>query len=241
MATEAQATPLLTTFLVMDESRSVETGLEGMVAVAVPIAKCPSLRVDLNRAADLRYPKNHFGNPIDANSAPTHACCAAVVDVVNNHGLQILRCAYYTESLRGLRQIMGALADVSGLCAFDLKCMAAPIAEQSYIIPMREGFERRIAPDVVGQIHGSPLKPFQGAANTISIPFIDHFVDVVFVNRRHSALLQLVEVVGYLLHVLDYERQGKTLPPLKAAVRKVASSLDQSLIREELVHLTGAN
>ncbi len=65
----------------------------------------------------------------------------------------------------------------------------------------------------------------------LSIPNAANIMDPVFVDSRFSSLMQVADVTAYLLHMLDWERQGLALEgDFKPRIAAVARTLDVSLV-----------
>jgi hypothetical protein len=236
-------------FMVMDESESSVAGIDGMIGLIVPLAVCTAVRHRWYGAiaALQKLPENHksfppvvhavrmFHDEAWANDEDRVACFELAVKIVNEWRLRVYRCAYYTASLVELRRATHDQRS-RGLFTFGLQCMAADVAANHYIIPLMDGLDKTIVRPLAGTSQGTVAFRAQGiAAENISIPFVDHYMDPVFADSRYSALIQIADCILYLLMVLDCKRTGGTLSPFKARLLPVAQRLDAELVREEIV------
>lgn len=244
-----------TAFLVMDESDSPDTGIEGMIGVVFPVADCTPIRHEWYRAitALKRLPENHMVFPPVIHGSKMLSgeawatdddrlqCYAAAVSIVNSFRLRVYRAAYYTASLVELRKVMnGHDPRFRDLCSFGLKSMAAPSAAQFYMIPLFDGLDPKVGRPLAMTSQGTHAFRAQGfSAERVSYGHVDHYMEPVFADSRHSALIQIADVILYLLHVLDCEREGVTLSPFKSRLLDVAKTLDQSLVEQQIVHMRG--
>jgi hypothetical protein len=64
----------------------------------------------------------------------------------------------------------------------------------------------------------------------IHIQHTDSLLDPVFVESEHSVLMQLTDVVAYLLKVWDWEYRKWELPPFKAKLLPIAKALNPELL-----------
>jgi hypothetical protein len=253
--TAGSETPQATAFLVMDESDSPDTGIEGMIGIVFPVADCTPIRHEWYRAiiALKRLPENHMALPpvihgskmlsgeAWATDEDRLQCYAAAVRIVNTFRLRVYRAAYYTASLLELRKALNGLDPrFRDLCSFGLKSMAAPSAAQFYMIPLFDGLDPKVGRPLAMNSQGTHAFRAQGLlAESVSYGHIDHYMDPVFADSRHSALIQIADVILYLLHVLDCEREGVKLAPFKSRLLDVAKTLDQSLVEQQIVHMQG--
>jgi hypothetical protein len=115
----------------------------------------------------------------------------------------------------------------------DWKPQWVSILDASYAIPIMDGLNVDLAVSIGGTkptMHALRAAPFFNES-AISISNAKNLMDPVFVDNRHSSLMQVADVTAYLLHLLDWGRQNLPMTgEFKPRVAAVARSLDMSLV-----------
>jgi len=223
-----------------------------LVGVAIPIERADPIRVDLYRFLHEMHdgvgcdPKDIFNEPPElhgkemlppekfawATDEHRARCFEKVVDVVNREHLHVYRDAFYKRSVdaftrpkeQSLAHGYESLMRIKGV---------ERLRAASYVVPMVDGIDRKLFSGVLGP-RGRFMSVLRGGSHfplgPIHIKHPDTLMDPVFVDSAHSALMQLTDVVGYLLSVRDWEQRGWPLTPFKANLLRVAKTLDPELL-----------
>jgi hypothetical protein len=246
-ATEARSLPAL--FMAMDESESRATGILSLTALLCPVTVTQALGDStysfMDRLQEL--PERHIsmGPPELHGSAMLQGihwatdekrlrCFQYVVDLVNAHRIPVLRCAYYRRTVKPLLEMDPKL---HALCFSGLTSMIQPYLANNFVIPIMDRTEGKHADRMAQTVHGTQIlraSPWIDSA-TITLTNPENLGDVYFASSKYAVLIQLADVVGYLLHVRDYLRENLPLSDFKRQLLSLANDIDVALVRDEVI------
>lgn len=231
----------------MDESDSPDTGILSLTGVLVPTDQYQAICAEIYDffARRIPGPENavHTRPPELHGSAMLRDCDWATDDervgafeliagLVNTLGLRVNRVGYTRTSV-GL--FLCGDPKLLVLNYYNLWSMAGDDLRDAFVVPVMDGLDQKAA-DMLSA-HGRSVTSMlaRGLADWVSLPFPERFCEPFFASSRHSPLIQVADVVSYMLHTLDHREQ----PPssFRARVQEVARSLDPTLIRNEVVEM----
>lgn len=241
-----------TNLLVMDETECDRTDVFALVGLVVPIEKADAIRLSLHRfVRDLENvpdrtiaepPELHGSDMLPPEKAPWATdehrirCYEYAVGIVHEHSLQVLRAAYYKRSLEPIAKEQPEKIRRRmrySLCFGGLEATVGALLGESYAIPIMDGMNNDLVVSLGSgkpTLHSYRASPFYQEGD-LSIPNVQNLLDPVFVDSRYSSLMQVADVTAYLLHVLDWERQGLPITgDYKPRVAAAARKLDMSLV-----------
>lgn len=99
------------------------------------------------------------------------------------------------------------------------------------MLPIMDGLDNKLAP-MFGSLvqNGAAMLAAGMSPENISIHRSANLLDPVFASSRFCTVVQIADVVSYLLHVRDFQATGRSMTPFKSRVLAVANRLAPSLV-----------
>jgi len=246
-------------FMFVDESVSPQLDTASLTGVLVPADQLCDVRDEIYRLAVevQKPPPNHVLAPIElhartmlsqipnATDADKLAVFERLVELVNAEKLQIISIGYtnwselaflavHDEKLHGLNfsNILHSLGDLLS------EALLVPVIDglpggTLHPKPSRKPIDPHVFRAFIASTHyNQSLRVSLSARNQgdmISIKGFRNIVEPVFSDSEHSPLLQLADVVSYLLHIVDWAERFE-ISGFKSSLLDVARKLDPSLI-----------
>jgi hypothetical protein len=161
-------------------------------------------------------------------------CFEHVVDLVNRHALPGLRAGYYRRTVKSL---LAHDPKLHGLCFSGLTFMVQPYLAANFVLPIMDRVHGRYEDVMAQMVHNAQILTASPwiSKESITISHPENLGDVHFASSRYSVLIQFADVVGYLLHIRDRERQGDNLVGFKGELLTLAKRLQDSLVNDQVV------
>jgi hypothetical protein len=246
----------------MDECSCESLDLAALTGVLVPWSEYNTVRDRMCRLAlDLQSPppntlpriiELHANNLLpELNTSPQEVADEArfnvlsnVVDIVNAHGLTVIRIAYLNRT--EIATHMKFDTKLYGPTFFGIESALQPILANTIVLPVMDGVpscdqNSRRAPSIDPQLirafahqvrwihHARQSVNF---ATGVSIDNAENLAEPVFADSAHSVLLQMTDLVSHLLLQLEREELERDPPsPYRSRVLKIAHELDPANLR----------
>lgn len=247
-----------TTFLFLDESTSADLDIASLTGVLVPDEAYADTRDGVLRIAQNVQRAPHLFSGIEPGPIELHGCdmlravpgatdddrvsvFRSMVDLVNERRLQVISIGYTNWSELG--PIRGGDDKLQGLNFFNIMASLGAVSAAGLVVPVMDGLPSNIRASrkprpvdrdlfnvFIASAHSSHNTRLILGAENISIPNHRNFAEPVFTDSGHSPLLQLADVIGYLLYVED-RSERMSLNGFKARLLEVAKRLDHRLLR----------
>jgi hypothetical protein len=238
-----------TLFYAIDESECRKTDTVSATGVLVPIEDYQEVASRIYQFFKVRAapnsvnafpPELHGSNLLRENSEfwawtddDRIDCFETFAALVNDLRLQVRRIAYEKSSFEPI----GMFAHDPKALQFNVSNLLRMAAvDGSYLVPVIDGLEKWCE-GISGQGTAVTRMVAHGLGASISLPFPERICEPFFTSSRHSPLIQIADMVGYLLHVQEWKACGQVCSPFKDRVAVVAESLDKSLIRNERIRM----
>jgi hypothetical protein len=224
-----------------------------LVGVAVPIEQVDPIRIDLYRFLHGLYdgagrdPMEIFSAPPELHGAklfPSNLypwvtdgqrlqCFEKIVETVNRERLYVFREAFFKRSVDAFTHPKKQCLALAYEGLMRIRRLER-LRTASYIVPLMDGIDRELFSGVLG-VRSRFMSVLRGGSKfttgPIHISSSENLMDAVFVESVHSAIMQLADMVAYLLSALDCERRGWPLTPFKTDLLRVAKMLDPQLLQ----------
>lgn len=169
---------------------------------------------------------------------------AALVDIVNRERLTIISTGYTNRA--ELAEVLSLDHKLQGANFFNMLLALDEFAHDRLIVPIFDGLPGGTLEAEKKKVKASPIEPAAFRAfiasvhssqnmrvglgdRALSIRNLRNFAEPVFTDTEHSPLLQLADVIGYLLHLQDW-RARFHISGFKARVAELAERLDPTLV-----------
>lgn len=248
-------------FLFLDESMDEQLDLASLTGVIVPLTAYCAVRDAICRLVweVLAPPPNTVPQPIEfharrllseldhlpieqADDARLHVLRSAV-KIVNDYGLQVHRVSYTNRA--EIAEVAKGDPKLYGLNFFDIQVGLQDLMETTMVLPVMDGVpgtpESKKAPRIdpslirafaanVRWIHH--IRNSDAVSGMLSIKNAHNLAEPVFGDSTHATLLQLVDLVSYLLLQRDRAEltPGNQASEFKSAVLEVSNGLDMQLL-----------
>lgn len=248
-------------FMFLDESMDESLDLASLTGVLVPLTAYSAVRDAICRLVweVLAPPPNTVPQPIEfharkllpeldhlprakADDARLHVL-RSVVKIVNEYGLQVHRVCYTNRAK--IAAMLKGDPKLYGLNFFGIQMGLQDLMETTMVLPVMDGVpgtpESRKAPSIdpslirafaanVRLIHH--VRNCDSVSGMLSIRNAHNLAEPVFGDSTHATLLQLVDLVSYLLLQRDRAelRPDNQTSEFKASVLEVSKGLDTQLL-----------
>jgi hypothetical protein len=251
-----------TALLFLDECMSEYLDLAALTGVLVPAERYAAVRDDMCSVVwqCMDPPKGTLPPPIElhANSLLNELTdrdateldqarlqvFASAVRIINTHRLGVYRVAYTNRS--EIESTMHGDPNLYGVNFFGMQTWLAPILADTLVVPVMDGIpdssKARKPPSIDPQLIRSfsastrwihHYRASGGSDSNLSIAHPINLAEPVYADSTHSTLLQLVDLVSYLLHQIDKDELGDGRAPslFGTAMLAHARRIDQSLVK----------
>lgn len=238
--------------LFVDECSSHQTRISSITGCRIPLQKVDDFRLEfyskiIKRLAmnedhlHTHLPALHGSSMLNDYENATDdmkiGAFSDVAELVVNADLRLYRYGQYVSST--IRDIAGSSETGEGFAyGFSWMMMLSllkPYLEDNYIIPIMDGFNE----DQVRRFSQMPISlgmiRAQGNEDILTIKNSNHLLgEVYYADHRYSILTQVVDVCGYLRHVLDRERAGIINSEFLEQLLPIARKLNSIIVHEEV-------
>ena len=253
---------MTTSLLFMDECLSGTLDIAALTGVLVPIAQYADVRDAMCRIALDCMPresgvvprvielhgsallKDSDGRPPEEMDAIRLGVFAEVVNLLNTHRLPVCRVAYTNR-----KEVAAALIgdpNLYGVNFFGLQQWLAPHLAGGIVIPVMDGIPDSSSSSRPPRINSQLIRAFAQntrylhhmraagiADSNISVAYPGNLAEPVFGDSSHSVLLQLVDIISYLLHQIEKDALGagsRSDSSFGATILKCAREIDPTLL-----------
>lgn len=249
------------TFMFFDESMDESLDLASLTGVLVPLQAYRAVRDEICRLVwdVLEPPPNTVPQPIElharnllseltdrpkveADRTRLHVLRSAV-DIVNKHGLQVHRVCYTNRSR--IAAMLKGDQKLYGLNFANIQNGLQELLETTLVLPVMDGVPTHTEGKKVPSIDPVLIRSFAANVRTLhhyrhheltkhslDIKHAHNLAEPVFGDSAHATLLQLADLVSYLLLQRDREelQPNVGMSEYKAAVIEISRNFDAGLL-----------
>ena len=158
-----------------------------------------------------------------------------IVDLVNEFQLKIFRIAYYKFSVKKFTPLDPKL---HGLNFFGLTQMIQHELESKFIIPVIDGLDEHGSKHFNNYSKSlSTIRCTHISKENISVQNAHNLSEPVFASSQYYTLIQLVDMISYLLQKLDNADNEKNTSDFKKNVQNIARNIDPKLLVNHLIEM----
>lgn len=243
-------TPTSMAFLFLDECFYEPLDLAALTGVLVPLESYVAVRDALCGLVVevLRAPPNAIPAVVEIHARELLAGLSdrtpeeldrerlhvlkTIVEIINKHGLHVFRVAYLNRT--EIAEVIPADPKLYGLNFFGIQSILQDVMQETIILPIMDGIPGcattakhppRIDPQLIRSLSKTirfahHCRQYDYARDSISIRNTGRLAEPVFADSEHSVLLQLTDLVSYLL--LQIEREELQPDDTPSEYRKAA-------------------
>jgi hypothetical protein len=248
-------------FLFLDECSSEKLDLAALTGVLVELDSYVIVRDAMCQlVVDIQAPEPHtWCAPIELHgrsllqSMSTQgtsftdehrlAVFSGVVRIVNENNLRVFRVAYLNR--KEIAQSIKADPNLYSLNFFGIQTVLQQTLATTLVLPVMDGIPSclpnatkapRFDPQLIRAFASSVrsihhMRRHARLAESLSIENAYNLAEPVFADSSHSTLLQLVDLVSYLLHQIEREElESAPKKGFRAAVLAIAKQFDPALL-----------
>jgi hypothetical protein len=116
--------------------------------------------------------------------------------------------------------------------------MMQPLLEGEMVVPVMDGFDPNTIQDFSSVVKELDELRSVGFDKSLSVRYTHNVLgEVFYADSRYSALTQVADLIAYLRSASDLGALGKTLTDFKKELANISSTLNSSIVWEELVSL----
>jgi hypothetical protein len=234
-------------FYAIDESDSRETGVISMTGVLVPFEKYQQVCGTLiqfvaslipGTSLHLNPPELHGACLLKEQEWATDeqriACFRMIVDLVNEQRLVVKRAGYFRHSVKTL---LAHDPKLVGLGFSNMRWMIQRELVEYFIVPIVDGLDELVGTRLSASGQSVTALVALGRGPMVSIQPPENMCEPLFTTSKHSVLIQLADMVSYLLHTLDFDRTDHKVSAFKGAVQDEARRLNGELVVNDVVEM----
>jgi Protein of unknown function (DUF3800) len=166
--------------------------------------------------------------------------------LLNENRLQVFRVAYLNRS--EIVQFLKLDRDLHGLNFLGIETALAETLSETLVVPIMDGIPRSSADAKAPRINPALIRAFAAhvrlihhlrrypfAGRSLSIENVTNLAEPVFGDSTHNVMLQLVDLVSWLLLQLDREKyapSGET-SDYKRQILRIAKEIDPALVHAD--------
>jgi hypothetical protein len=236
--------------LFMDECYCPNTSITSLTGLLVPAQEYAGLRIQFYdtlqwaiRPAEhvIAWPPELHASQIlpGENDERRLQMLEKVVDLVVSNHLKVYRVGHFVT--KNLEMLLAGDRKMIGLCWFGMVAMLQPEFENEMLVPIMDGFD----PDTVRKFshlvkNGDVYRAAGLSEASLGFHNTQNIIgEVFYADSQYSIFTQVVDVISYLRHVADWEREGIDMTDFKKRLLPIAKKLKPSLAREEIVAMNG--
>jgi hypothetical protein len=236
----------------MDDSASPETHIVSLSGITVFITEYSRLRDNFyrslawaiqpgERVVNLYPPELHGSNllrdcPGDVDDELRMRVLSDIVSLVVENGLDIWRVGYYTSPK--MRRLFPRNEHVLGFCWSGMLAILEPVLADSYVIPVMDSCNQLTSSLISQAVRCLDVGRQTDIRHSLVVRHSENIIgEVFYADSRYAAFTQVADIVAYLRHVADLEREGKRLSGFKRELLKLAVRLEPAVAAEHVVAL----
>ncbi|WP_096085807.1 DUF3800 domain-containing protein [Agaribacterium haliotis] len=234
-------------FFALDESDNPETKIISMTGVVVPVS-------DYKEVARAIYSFVHEITPNGIGGTPElHGCALLkghdwatdeirlrcfemVANLINQLELRVIRTGYYRSSVKLFTKNDPKLHQLNFM---NMSLSVRDELEKGAVIPVIDGLDEKVGRTLARQGQQPALMVAKGWKELCSIQPAENMCEPMFAPSSNSVLIQLVDMVGYMLQAQDYELIGRETSDFKKEVIQRSKIMVSSLVDNEVIRMKG--
>ncbi|HEU0078453.1 MAG TPA: hypothetical protein VFQ76_12425 [Longimicrobiaceae bacterium] len=240
-------------FLFLDECQSdlvdrAGTHISSLTGLLVPAASYAELRTRFYGVLgwavqpgpgviDLSPPELHGRDLLRGEDDERKlAVLSEMVDLVVDGGIRIYRVGYYIT--RQVKSVFAADPKLLGLCWNGVLVVLQPVLARQAVVPVMDMGDRDLVRALSGQVRTMDVIRATGYGQTLSISHTENLLgEVFYADSEHSVFTQTADLVSYLRHTNDMNREGRRLSPFRCRLLELAQALEPAVVHDQVVRL----
>lgn len=159
-----------------------------------------------------------------------------IAELIINVQVRVYRVGYYAKE--SLISTFGGIDEVLSLCLFGIKVQCQSEYANNMLMPVMDSVNLPVYNAFSRSIKSLDIMRSASISNSsLSLQNTGNLCEMHFADSKHSALIQIADIVSYLLHAHDYERCGLHQTSFKKKIITISKLIAPSVMKNEVIDM----